>query len=63
MEGANESTELRRHPQTYLGFVREHSHVTVGKDHCIACLQFNKTGFDQKYVCYLYEVKQLNPNL
>ena len=30
-----------------------------------AGLQFNKTGFDQKikYVCcYLYVVKQLNPN-
>ena len=36
-----------------------------GKDRCSAGLQFNKTKFDQKrtFVVFLYEAKQLNPNL
>ena len=36
-----------------------------GKDHCMAGLEFNKTWFDQKnkLCCFLYAVKQLNPNL
>ena len=46
------------------GMVRSENTCRWVKDHCTACLQFNKTRLAQgrKYAV-LYAVKELNPNL